>query len=129
MKLDKLYDLAKTGKIKVWSIRTEGNKIITEHGYENGNLTTKTKIIHKGKNIGKSNETTPEQQAASEAKSKWQKKLDSGYVVSKAKVGSNKTYHPMLAKTYYPSWHAKVKSGKRTTSKLPTKIVVQPKLK
>ncbi len=37
------------------------------------------KVISSGKNIGKKNETTPVQQAISEAKSAWNKKKDAGY--------------------------------------------------
>lgn len=42
---------------------------------------TRTNILE-GKNIGRANETTPFEQALSEAKSKYQKKLDEGYVTS-----------------------------------------------
>lgn len=48
-------------------------------------------IISEGKNPGKKNETSPVQQAEKEAKSKWQKQLDSGYVESldRAEAGEN----------------------------------------
>lgn len=42
-------------------------------------MQTNEKVITEGKNIGKKNETTPLDQAISEARSAWQKKKDSGY--------------------------------------------------
>lgn len=79
-----LYGEATTGKTKVWSIRvTEGEAgcgiIETTHGYEGGKMQANEKVITEGKNIGKKNETTPLEQAISEARSAWQKKKDSGY--------------------------------------------------
>jgi ATP-dependent DNA ligase len=53
--------------------------IETTHGYIDGKMQINEKIISEGKNIGKKNETTPLQQAISEAKSSWVKKKESGY--------------------------------------------------
>jgi DNA ligase-1 len=78
-----LYGTATNGKIKQWSIEvveTMGSIYIrTLHGYEGGKLQQNEKTILKGKNIGRSNETTPLQQAISEAQSTWQKKRDEKY--------------------------------------------------
>jgi DNA ligase-1 len=75
--------MATNGKIKQWSIEvveTMGSiHIRTLHGYEGGKLQQNEKTIIKGKNIGRSNETTPLQQAISEAQSTWQKKRDEKY--------------------------------------------------
>jgi ATP-dependent DNA ligase len=115
-----LYDKAKNGKIKQWSIETKGDKIITKHGYIDGKMAEKSKVIHKGKNIGKSNETTPEKQAELEARSKVKLQRRKGYteklndlIAGKVKVN----YNPMLAKTYEP--------GK---GMLPKNCYAQPKL-
>jgi DNA ligase-1 len=71
------------GKTKVWSIsvveRDGCGVIITTYGYKDGKKQTNEKIISKGKNIGKTNETTPLQQAISEAQSQWTKKKESDY--------------------------------------------------
>jgi ATP-dependent DNA ligase len=78
-----LFGEATTGKLKQWSIRVfeeNGLAIIEiQHGYHDGKLQTNQKTISQGKNIGKRNETTPLQQAISEAQSQWIKKKESGY--------------------------------------------------
>jgi ATP-dependent DNA ligase len=79
-----LYAVASTGKQKCWSIKinelSNGHvELIVSHGYVNHTITTNTRIITCGKNIGKKNETTAFQQAESEAKSLWNKKIDTGY--------------------------------------------------
>ncbi len=50
------------------------------YGQKGGAIQKNNKIISSGKNIGKSNETTPYEQAVFEAKSKAQKKIDQGYI-------------------------------------------------
>jgi hypothetical protein len=78
-----LHGEATTGKIKLWSIRVlerDGTGVIeTTHGYVDGKKQVNEKVISAGKNIGKKNETTPLQQAVSEAKASWIKKKESGY--------------------------------------------------
>lgn len=78
-----LFGEATTGKLKQWSIRVfeeNGLPVIEiQHGYQDGKLQTNQKTISHGKNIGKKNETTPLQQAISEAQSQWIKKKESGY--------------------------------------------------
>lgn len=78
-----LFGDASTGKKKVWSIKVEYTKgvctITTEHGYVDGKKQLNEKEIKEGKNIGKKNETTPLQQAITEARATWQKKKDAGY--------------------------------------------------
>jgi len=75
-----LFGTSSTGKVKQWSIEVlDGAIIRTSHGYEGGKIQVTDKQIEKGKNIGKKNETTPMQQAISEAQSLWQKKRDEKY--------------------------------------------------
>jgi len=72
-----LFGTAINGKIKQWSVEViDGPIIRTSHGYEGGKIQVADKPITQGKNIGKKNETTPLQQAISEAQSLWQKKRD-----------------------------------------------------
>lgn len=70
-----LYIRDSKGKERQWSVRTDGADIIVSHGIVGGKITEKVTTA-KGKNIGKSNETTPEEQAILEAQSKWNKQVD-----------------------------------------------------
>jgi hypothetical protein len=72
-----------------------GDSFWTEEGIKGGTLTTSLPTKCKSKNLGRSNETSPKQQAEAEAKAKWQKKIDGGYneVLTKEK----KFVEPMLA--------------------------------
>jgi DNA ligase-1 len=75
-----LYKKSKNGqRIQQWSIETKENKYRTIEGLLAGVLTTGEWTTCSGKNIGKKNETSPEEQAQLESQSKINKKLDSGY--------------------------------------------------
>lgn len=104
MKLPTLYKKSSQGKIEIWQISVVGTAITTVYGEHDGKMQTTTDFIKSGKNIGKVNETTPEEQAKLEAKSKWEKKLKSGYVDSFEKATRGETselitggVEPMLA--------------------------------
>lgn len=104
-----LYGLTSKGKIKVWTVTITENddKIATieqQYGEFGGKLQTNIKTVKKGKNIGKTNETTPFQQAGSEAASKWRKKLEQeGYSEDKDNLRIPKL--PMLAQTWDKNKH------------------------
>jgi len=83
MELDTLYKRAKTGKIQYWKVAVLALTYPTIFK-ESGQLGTFSPLQHmeaikEGKNIGKSNETTPMEQAISQASSDWLKKKDEGY--------------------------------------------------
>jgi ATP-dependent DNA ligase len=71
------------GKTKVWTISVEerdvSGVIVISRGYLDGKMQVSEKVISQGKNIGKKNETTPVQQAISEARASWIKMKESGY--------------------------------------------------
>ena len=71
------------GKTKVWTISVEerdvSGVIVISRGYLDGKMQVSEKVISQGKNIGKKNETTPVQQAVSEARASWIKMKESGY--------------------------------------------------
>ena len=98
-----LYKFASSGKTQQWEIlakeRGDGSAFyLTAYGQVGGSIQSTQIEIKKGKNVGKKNETSPYQQAVSEAESKWKKKQDKGYspgVPKKLKATS-----PMLAKSY-----------------------------
>ena len=79
-----LYALASTGKIKSWKALIHENSdasatIVYTFGYLNGTQQVQNRPVLEGKNIGKSNETTPFEQACKDADSKADKKRDKGY--------------------------------------------------
>ena len=77
-----LYKKTSTGALQQWDIAVDGNVIITEWGQIGGTIQRTQDTIKEGKNIGRSNETTPEQQAQNEAKAQWEKKLKKDYVLT-----------------------------------------------
>lgn len=84
MQLDTLYKRTKTGAIQYWRIDVEKLEVYAVIVKESGQLGTSNPIIHqetidKGVNIGRSNETTPHQQAELQARSDWKKQKDKGY--------------------------------------------------
>lgn len=80
MKHPTLYKKSSKGKLLQWTVWTEDNVIVSEWGEVGGKLQMTRDEIKEGKNIGRSNETNPAQQAAAEAKSLWEKKLKKDYV-------------------------------------------------
>lgn len=128
-----LYKKTKTGAIQEWKISVtqeqlfdieNGDGVIYtcpgEYGYliefgQVGGEIQKKFNPTKGKNIGKSNETTPLQQAELEAMSRWLKQLDKGYVVDIE--NDEPAILPMLAHKYYEH-----------TEKVKYPCFVQPKL-
>ena len=105
--LQKLYKTTGTGATQTWQIFVDGSELFTKFGPEGGTIQTSARETIEGKNIGKSNETTPEEQALKEAESRFTKKLGSGYVKDKASLKAGKVdasiqggAWPMLAKKY-----------------------------
>lgn len=92
-----LYKYTTKGQVQQWEIicPPDENYYYTIEGIKDGKLTTSEPTYCSGKNIGKSNATTDEQQAYIEAHAKWEKKIKSGYneVLTKEK----KFFEPMLA--------------------------------
>ena len=80
MKLDRLYKRTKTGATQVCSISVTGGTFYVEFGQLDGKMQTEPTECFPV-NVGKSNETTAEEQAIKEARAKWTKKVKSGYSV------------------------------------------------
>ena len=97
MKMNKLFKKREAGGLQEWTIEVEGGKYRTISGMVDGAKVTSEWTEAVVKNSGRSNATTPEDQAQSEAQSKWQKKFDSGYREDPAERSSVDLFKPMLA--------------------------------
>lgn len=109
-----LYSRDKKGNLLHWTISVvqEDAKAVMyiRHGRVGTNGRPKVYNYKEGKNIGKVNETTPYEQAVLEAKSRINKKVNSGYrdvtleeaekEIGFIKLDKNNRPKPMLAKTY-----------------------------
>jgi DNA ligase-1 len=100
MKLPMLFARTNTGAIQTWTIEISGNKYRTHYGQVDGALQTTEWTICEGKNTGKKNATSAEDQATKEAKATWKKKKESGYVENITKIDEISFTEPMLAKNY-----------------------------
>jgi len=85
-----LYSKNNDGSIQQWNISVKDNIIIKKYGKINGKIQETKDEINAGKNIGKVNETSPEEQTLSEAQSQWEKKLKSGYCQTEAEARQGK---------------------------------------
>jgi ATP-dependent DNA ligase len=103
-----LYKRNSNGSTQQWTISVEGSTITKVYGQVGGSLQTAADHISEGKNIGRSNETTPEEQAVLEAQSQWERKQKKGYNVDSAAARSGAVdtefvtggIDPMLAHPY-----------------------------
>lgn len=102
-----LYKKTSTGKIQTWEVWVKGNTMHSQSGQLDGKKIKSEDTVKEGKNIGKKNETTPEEQAEKEAQSRWEGKKKKGYVESLDDAGEGKVsdfieggYLPTLAKSY-----------------------------
>lgn len=80
VKFPTLYKKASSGAIVEWNIAVDGCEIITRWGQRGGKIQETRDVIKEGKNIGRANATTAEEQAQAEASSKWEKQLKKDYV-------------------------------------------------
>jgi DNA ligase-1 len=94
--LKTLYHRGSKGAIYSWRIWTEGADIVTEYGQVDGKKQLARKTAE-AKNIGKSNETTPEGQALLEAKSMWTFKVERKYRKTLKEAEQGEIFLPMLA--------------------------------
>ncbi len=116
MELTKLYSKTSKGKLNSWTIWTEGNEIHTRWGESEGKLQHKFVTVE-GKNIGRSNETTPPEQAQLEAKSKWAAQIRKKYYETAEEAMSTLNIKPMRAYTL----------DEKREKKLKFPVDVQPK--
>jgi len=143
-KLETIFGIDKNGRTKMWEAEVVSNEdgsatVSISYGLVAGKKQTTTRTYNAGKNVGKSNETTPFEQALSEATSKWKnKKEKEGYVSGEMAESSSsssssvtdkeepqkesiaeKKILPMLAHVFDPA---------KEKSKISFPCYVQPKL-
>lgn len=92
-------------KMQQWKIWVEDKDgictIYTSHGQVGGKIAEdKGTVIKEGKNLGRANATTVQEQAVREAQSKYDKKKDEGYTESIEEAKTKIYWFPMLAKQY-----------------------------
>lgn len=117
-----LYKKDSKDNIRFWSIWTEGADIVQESGIVGTDNPVENRKTAKAKNVGRSNETTPEEQAISEMESSIQKKLDKAYFKTQKEAEEEEVILPMLAKTY------KSQKKKVVWNDEQQPVFVQPKL-
>ena len=100
MKLPTLYKKTTIGKTQTWEIEVSGNKFRTISGQADGKKITNNWTVCQGKNVGKKNATTGEEQALKEAEAKHKKKLEAGYHLNLKNISKKRFYEPMLAQDF-----------------------------
>ncbi len=101
----KLYKLDTKGKTRYLDITAIGSTLRQESGV----IDTDSPVVHTkectSKNVGRSNETSPEEQALLEMDSKIEEKLTEGYFKTLSEVKTEEVILPMLAKSYKDEYH------------------------
>lgn len=100
MLLNTIYKTTTTGKTQQWQIEVVGNKLRTISGQVGGKLVTSEWTVVYGKNDGRSNATTDEEQAMKEAESRRTHKLERGYFEDIVDIDNEQYFKPMLAKKW-----------------------------
>jgi len=100
--LPTLYKRTVKGAVQSWTIHIDGSKYWTVSGKDGGKMVTNDPVQCIAKNLGKSNESSPEEQCELEAKAKWDRKRESGYAEAKNEVDSvvADIVKPTLAKDF-----------------------------
>lgn len=100
--LPPLFARGMSNKILDWKIEVFNNKYRTITGFVNSqHVISNWTVVTSGKNVGKTNSTTIEEQALIEATARWTKKQKSGgYWLNIADIDKSKFVEPMLAQHY-----------------------------
>ena len=73
--LEKLYKVDSQGRLREWTMHIDGASFYAVKGLVDGKKTQDKATTTIAKNVGRSNETTPEGQAELQAQAKFQKKF------------------------------------------------------
>lgn len=100
MNYPKLYKRTATGATQVWWQEVVEDRYRTHSGQNGGQIVVSEWTVAQAKNVGRSNETTPETQARLEVDANYTLKRKKGYVDSLDIARSSERFQPMLAKNY-----------------------------
>jgi len=100
MHYPKLYKKTATGATQVWWLERDEDKYRTHSGQQHGKIVTSEWTVAKPKNVGRSNETSGEEQAASEVESAYTLKKKGGYQETVEDARNIVRFSPMLAKSF-----------------------------
>jgi ATP-dependent DNA ligase len=98
----RLYHRDSKGNLRVWYVETSSNGYRTVAGLVGGLRVTSGWTYVQGKNIGKSNESTPVSQMVKEVKALYDHKLTRKYAKSIEALEAKDIAFPMLAAKYEP---------------------------
>ena len=100
-KYETLYKRTTTGKTQIWFMEQDGNKYRSTTGQLDGKKVTTEWTECEGKNVGRSNETSPIEQATAEIEAEYKKKQAQGkYSKDAGEIDIATFFDPMTAKTY-----------------------------
>ncbi len=118
LKWKALYKRDTKGKVRIWWMEIEGNKFRAVSGLVDGEKVISGWTVTEAKNIGKTNATSPENQAMVEVQALYTKKKDAGYFEDVSKIDDPISFKPMLAYGYegglkFPVWSQPKLDGAR----------------
>ena len=97
MLLETIYKATKGGKVQEWTIEVVKNRYRTISGQTDGKKVVSEWTEVYGKNVGKANGTTDNEQALKEAEAKRTNKLERGYFENIKHINKTQYFEPMLA--------------------------------
>lgn len=100
MEYPSLYKRTATGATQVWWMEQDGPRYRTHSGQHGGAITTTAWTTAKPKNVGRSNETSAEQQASAEVASAYELKRKKGYRDTPDEAQTSDRFQCMLADKY-----------------------------
>lgn len=102
-----LYHIDQDNNLRVWYAERQGHLYRTISGRDNGVKVTSEWRAAEAKNVGRSNATTPEEQADLEIQSIYRDRLSRKYSERADDAQKSNFLAPMLAATYEPAKHLK----------------------
>jgi len=116
-----LYKRTTKGNIQIWYAEIDGGSYHTISGQIDGKKTISSWTRCKSKNVGKTNETSPEDQAELEVMAMYEKQIKKGYFENINDVDNRQGVEPMLATKWKDRLRFLIEAGV-------TSVSVQPKL-